>query len=307
MKKKKVLITGGSGLLGINWALAIKDNYDVVLGLHSKEVILEGVETIKIDIENIEVFRKEIDKMSPDIIVHTAGMTNVEQCENDFDMAEYINCTLSKNIATICNEKNIKLIHISTDHLYDGREKNLTENDFTCPVNVYGKTKLEGERVVFEECPDSLIVRTNFFGWGGPYKQSFSDWIVSNLRAGNKIKLFDDVFYTPILIDKLACVSMKFIAGNVKGIVNIVGDERISKYDFCSKLAKEFELPEDLIERAKIASSKCLTLRPLDMSLSNQYAQSLHGGKIGNVNEYLTELKAQENNGREKIVRNAFR
>lgn len=303
---QKVLITGGSGLLGINWGLAIKDSYNVVLGLHNKSVKLQGIETIRIDVESIKNFRKVVDSLSPNIIIHTVGMTSVEQCEDAPDIASYLNCTLAENVATVCSEKNIKLIHISTDHLYSGCYMNLTEKDLTQPINVYGKTKLMGEVMVSEIYPKALIVRTNFFGWGGPYKQSFSDWIIFNLREGSKLNLFDDVFFTPILIDKLASVSMNFIDSNVEGIVNIVGDERISKYDFCSKIADQFNLPNYLFVRDKIVNSKRLALRPHDMSLSNKYAQSLYGSGLGNVDDFIAELNSQEKNGRKKIVANAF-
>jgi len=303
---KKVLITGGSGLLGINWAFAIKNNYNVVLGLHNREVVLDDVGTVKIDIENIQVFRDLVKQISPDIIIHAAGMTNVDQCETDEKMAEYLNCQLPENVASVCNEYNIKLAFISTDHLYDGSKENVTEKEATCPVNVYGKTKLKGENVSAKACSNSLIIRTNFFGWGGPYKRSFSDWVINNLREGNKIKLFDDVFYTPILIDRLASVSMKLIESGQSGVVNIVGDDRVSKYDFANKIVTRFSLPQHLIERAKMTDSDFLTVRPKDMSLSNKYAQTLLKSSLGNIDEYISELKRQEESGRAKKVLEAF-
>jgi dTDP-4-dehydrorhamnose reductase len=306
MKMQKVLITGGSGLLGVSWGLAIKNNYKVILGLHNKSVKIEGIETITLDIENIKCFRATVDKVCPDIIVHSAGMTSVEQCEGNPDMASYLNSTLAENVATVCSEKNIKLIHISTDHLYDGSKANVTERELTCPINAYGISKLKGEMAVAKAYPESLIVRTNFFGWGGPYKQSFSDWVIDNLRAGNKIKAFDDVFYTPILIDRLVFIAMSFIESDVKGRVNIVGDERISKYVFCCKISKQFNLPQNLIEKAKIADANQLTRRPKDMSLSNEYAQTLYGEKIGTIDDFIFKLKTQEEAGMAKIVRNSF-
>lgn len=303
---QKVLITGGSGLLGVNWALAIREKYHVILGLHEKKVSIEGVDAVHINLENIEALKNAIDSLRPDIIVHTAGMTNVDQCEHDYELANLLNFSLCKNIATVCNESHIKLIHISTDHLYDGSKKNITEQDLTCPINVYGTTKLKGEEIVAKICPKALIARTNFFGWGGPYKQSFSDWIIDSLRAGRKIKAFDDVFYSPILIDKLANVAMSFLADNVTGVVNIVGDERISKYDFCQNIVKKFDLPENLVERSKIADAQFLTQRPQDMSLSNQYAQTLYGKTLGDIDDYVAQLKAQEESGLAKIVKEAF-
>lgn len=303
---KKVLITGGAGLLGINWGQCIKNKHRVVLGLHDTKVTLKGIETLNMDIESEEAARYSIDKISPDLVIHAAGMTSVDLCEKNPETAEYVNCTLSKNIAIICKEKKIKLLHISTDHLYDGIKKNITETETPSPLNVYGKTKLNGERAIASIYPETLIIRTNFFGWGGPNKQSFSDWIIYNLRKGNKIKAFDDVFYTPILIDRLVEVSMKLVDNNITGIVNIVGDERISKYEFCKKIQMHFDLPENLIEKAKIKDVDSLTLRPLDMSLSNHYVQMLYGEKMGGVDEFIRVLKYQEDTGRPQIFKEAF-
>ena len=132
--------------------------------------------TYKIDRDNIKKIVKDVN------FVEIYINTSVEECEENPDAGFHVNCTLAANVATICSEKGIKLIHVSTDHLFDGEKRYLTESDPVCPVNTYGKTKLAGEQAVSEIYPEALIVRTNFFGWGGPYKHSFSDWIIQSLR-----------------------------------------------------------------------------------------------------------------------------
>ena len=304
--KSRVLITGGSGLLGINWALSIKDRYEVISSYCSHKFTLPGIETVFFDADNISQYKKLISDISPDIIIHSAGLTSVEVCEEKKDLANKLNVVFSRDIAEICENKNIKLIHISTDHLYDGKLSYYEELTETSPLNIYGKTKLEAEKTVLVNNPEALIVRTNFYGWGTPYKHSFSDWIINNLRNNNAIKLFDDVFYTPIIIEVLANISMSLIESNKKGIVNIVGDERLSKYQFAEKITEVFNLDPGLLIRSSIEENTGLVKRPKDMSLSNKYLKNITGHDMGRVNEHLEILFAQENKGMPDIIKKAF-
>ena len=117
---KTALITGGSGLLALNWALAIKGQYNVVLALHNRDIEVRGVKTIFFSLGDKESIKKVFQKYSPDIVIHTAGLTNIEECEKDKELAKYVNVKIAKNIATVCRDSNVKLVHISTDHLFSG-------------------------------------------------------------------------------------------------------------------------------------------------------------------------------------------
>lgn len=99
---------------------------------------------------------------------------------------------------------------------------------------------------------------------------------------------------------------MNLIKKDIAGIVHVVGDERISKYDFCHKLAKKFDLPVSLIERGRFSDTNNLVLRPHDMSLSNEYVKLLHGTSLGDIDDFLTDLNAQERRGRAEVVAKGF-
>ena len=227
--QKKVLITGGSGLLAINWALSIRNNYTVTLLLHQKKISLSGVDTDVASLDSLDECLSVLVKHQPDIVVHTAGLTNIEECESNPDLAQEVNVDLAKNIAIACSDQVIKLVHISTDHLFSGDQKLATEESITNPVNIYGETKLLGEQQVLENCQDALIVRTNFFCWGAKYHQSFSDFILNKLKNNKQLNLFSDVYFTPILVDELVKKTHRLIDLNAIGIFNIVGSERMSK------------------------------------------------------------------------------
>ena len=161
--KKKVLITGGSGLLAVNWALSIRDKYAVTLILHHKKISLSGVDKDIVSLDSLDECSSVLAKHQPDIVIHTAGLANVEECDSDPDLAQEVNVDLARNIAIVCNLQGIKLVHISTDHLFSGNQELATEESITNPVNIYGETKLQSEQQVLENCKDALIVRTNFY------------------------------------------------------------------------------------------------------------------------------------------------
>jgi len=300
MVKNRILITGGSGLLALNWAYAMREKHLIILGLHQRKISLTGTQIALLYLESLDNLSRQFEVLQPEIVVHTAGLTNVEKCQLDPILAYQLNVVLATNIAKICTIFKVPLIHISTDHLFSGYSSFADESLLTSPVNVYGSTKAEAELRVLDENPEALIIRTNFFGWGTNYRQSFSDLIIDRLREKKEIELFDDVFYTPILIEVLAQAAHDLIAMNAKGIFNIVGGQRISKFTFGLTLAQVFGLDDALIKPTQIAMKSLLVKRPLDMSLSNKKAVSFLGRELGTIDDYLSQLRQLEKDGMAK-------
>jgi len=292
--QQKVLITGGSGLLAVNWALSIRDKYEVVLILHKRKIYMSGVEIDTISLESKEDCRSILNKHKPDIVINTVGLASVEECEKQPKIAHKLHVEIPSNIATTCNDLSVKLIHISTDHLFSGKNQMSFEDEITDPVNIYAKTKSQGELKVQNNCKSALIVRTNFFGWGTKYRRSFSDFILDSLKNNNEVELFKDVFYTPILIDELVSRTHELIDMGAKGVFNIVGNERLSKYEFGLKLANFYELDIDLIKAIKLENKTELKKRPKDMSLSNRKLCEALRCEIPSIDEQLNTLKMQE-------------
>lgn len=293
----RIFITGGSGLLAINWALALRSRYEVTLGLHEREISLAGVQAMRIDLESVDHLVRAFETMQPQIVIHTAGLTSVEICEAEPELAQRVNVGLASNVAQACAKLELQLVHISTDHLFTGEDSSVDETCPVMPVNVYGRTKAEAELRVQEACSRALVVRTNFYGWGPSYRRSFSDIIIESLRAGKELTLFQDVYYSPILVDAAVKAVHDLLDRKVIGIVNVVGDERISKHEFGLKLAREFNLDTSLIKSGSITDRRSLVQRPHDMSLSNQKIRELLGRKLGDVEEHIAKLHQQEQNG----------
>lgn len=295
--KPRILITGGSGLLALNWAMAMRRSNTVTLGFHNREVTLADVKTRKIDLESVDGLVREFETANPQIVVHTAGLTNVEECEIRPQLAQYINVELAANVAQACAELGLPMIHISTDHLFTGESPFVDESCMVAPINVYAQTKAEAEHRVLEAHPQALVIRTNFYGWGTSYRHSFSDTVIEALRAGKELTLFQDVFYTPILAETLALSSHELVNLKANGIFHVVGDDRISKYEFGLKIAQQFNLDSSLINSGYLADRPGMVSRPHDMSLSNQKTCKLLGRKLGGVGEHLARLHQQEQNG----------
>lgn len=292
---KKLLITGGSGLLASNWAYLAHKNYKVLLGLHHRKIEIDEIEVVQLSLNNIDKLYKDLNTIQPDIVINTAAITSIEKCEQNYFKAKKINTEAASNIANICELLKIKLVHISTDHIFSGESSRYDEEYQPKPVNNYAKSKYQGELKVRENNPSSLVVRTNFYGWGPKYRQSFSDFIINQLRASNELNLYTDVFYTPIIIDELVSCVNDLLHLNESGVFNIVGSERISKYEFGIRLAKSFNLSNLKIHPITYKEQKNNVRRPQDMSLSNTKLISIIGREVQNLNDQLANLKTKEN------------
>jgi dTDP-4-dehydrorhamnose reductase len=300
----RILITGGSGLLALNWALTVRDRFSVTLGLHERDVSLAGVQTRKIDLESVDHLVRVFDELAPQVVIHTAGLTNVEKCESEPLLAHHVNVRLAENVAQACFKVGIQLVHVSTDHLFSGHESLVDEIHPVAPINVYGRTKAEAESRVLDTHPLALVIRTNFYAWGTSYRCSFSDIVIEALQAGKELTLFEDVFYTPILAEVAIRAVHDLIDLKATGIFNVVGDERISKCEFGFKIAGELNLDPHGIIPGLLTDQVTLIQRPHDMSLSNQKIRDLLGRQLDGVDKHLNRLMQQEREGVAREMRN---
>ncbi len=295
--KRNVLITGGSGLLALNWALIARERHSVVLGMHDRMVSLPGTHSVRLDLASDAALERVLGEFAPALVVHAAGLTNVEACEANPALAQHINVDLSRAVGRACAKSGARLAHISTDHLFSDGASSADEQRPVSPTNVYGRTKAEAEQRVLEAYPEALVVRTNFYGWGPSYRPSFSDTILHALRSGATINLFHDVSYNPILCEPLVDTVHELIEHRAAGIFNVVSDDRISKHEFGLRLAAHFGLDAAQIKAVSLADQAGLVRRPLDLSLSNQKACDVLGRKLGGIDEQLQRLLQQEKTG----------
>lgn len=295
--KPTLFITGISGLLGLNAALQCRSRFHVAGCYHSHPVGIEGVEAFRLDVADAAAVASALRQRRPDVVLHTAGLANVDACETRPALAARLNVEAAQHVARAARAAGARLIHISTDHLFSGEESMVSETEAPQPLNEYARTKLEAERVVAGHCPDALIVRTNFFGWGTPARQSFSDWILQSLAGGETLNMFTDVFYTPILINDLVEAALALLDKGATGIFNVAGSERLSKYEFGVQAARLYAYSDDRIRPARAENFPFKARRPLDMSLSVAKAEAALGRPLPSVAESLRGLRRLQSQG----------
>lgn len=294
--KPTILLTGGSGLLAVNWAVKMRNIYNVVLLLHERQIKLEGVISVAADIESFDKLSSILLKYQPVVVVHTAGLTSVEVCEHDPLLANRINVEISANVASVTRHLGVKMVHISTDHLFDGTKALLSEDTEPSTCNVYAYTKAIAEKRVIENNESALIIRTNFYGWGTSYRKSFSDMIIFSLRNSKEINLYHNVYYSPIYMSDLIHIVHKLMDNGAEGIYNVVSDNRISKFEFGILLANEFGLDKKWITKSELIQNTSIVKRPFDMSLCNKKATEFTGVRIGKVEDHIKRMKIEEKN-----------
>jgi dTDP-4-dehydrorhamnose reductase len=285
-----VLVTGGSGLLGVNWAVTMRDRVEATLAMHGRMVEVPGVRSLALDLAHEDAIVRQVEALGVQLVVHTAGLTSVEACEADPSLARHVNVEIAATVARACARAGVALAHISTDHLFGGDRTMITETDPVTPTNVYGRTKAEAEGRVLDALPEALVVRTNFYGWGPRYRRSFSDHILDTVRAGGQVTLFHDVTYCPSLAQPLIEAIHDLAARGANGICHVVGDEVMTKLEFGTRLLRRFVLPESAIIPCSIADKPGLVQRPLQMGLSNARATQLLGRRIGGPDKHLDLL-----------------
>ena len=331
--KKRVLITGVSGLLGNNLAFCLRENYKILGLYNAHEVEIEGIATEKVDLSREDEVRAVINRFKPEVIVHCAAISDIEYCEGHQDLADRVNVLGTKTLVDQMGNNQTKLIYISTDTVYNATHKQiLREDDEIGPVNHYGQTKYAGEQEALKR-DNVLVLRTNIFGWNIQNKFSIAEWVIHQLLQNKEIQGFSDAVFSSIYTFDLANILDKIIEKDLKGIYNCCSRTSMSKYDFARRIAKYFQLDETLIKKAsvddygfkakrgkylamdagKIESALGIQLPSLEESIKNFYIDHQHGlpDKIKSVDyphlDYIPYGRQHVNNDDIRAVINVLK
>jgi dTDP-4-dehydrorhamnose reductase len=244
---------------------------------------------VLLDLTDIQGVSAAIAGSQPDVIVHSAALTDVDKCENDKDLAYRINVLGTKAVAEAAEAFGAHLIYISTDYVFDGVQGNYSEADEVRPINYYGQTKLIGEKYC------SCVARTCVIYGSRPAsgKVNFALWIINKLRARETIRIVTDQYLTPTLNTNLAEMVLEMADKRLGGIYHLAGATRISRYDFAVRLAREFGLDESLISPSKMADMKWAARRPDDSSLCTAKAALCLDHKPYEIGEAFRVLRSE--------------
>jgi len=284
----RIFVTGGSGLLGYRIAeLALEKGYEVYSGYcHNKPLAGEAV---KIDLSDPASAFEVTREVKPDVVMHTAALTDVDMCEKEKELAFKINVEGTKAIAEAARKLNSFLIYVSTDYVFDGNKGMYRENDETNPVNYYGYTKLLGER--YCDC----IARTCVIYGAKPAsgKVNFVLWLIDKLRNGEKVRITTDQYITPTLNTNLARMMLEIAEKELKGVFHLAGATRVSRFEFAKAVADVFDLDKTLIMPSKMDELNWIAKRPKDSSLDTSKAAGMLEEKPYDLRKALKVLREE--------------
>ncbi len=266
MTKKRLLITGISGLLGSNLAYRLSDRYTIAGFYHSHPIHMHAIETRSVDLRYSVPTEAEVKTIQPDVIIHCAAQANVDDCEHNKELAWDLNVKCTKNLLAACRKLPAKFIYISTDLVYGGFRGNYNEKSPVKPRNYYALTKIEAERAVSSHS-HSLILRTNFFGWNVIPKLSLAEWVVEELSQGRSIQGFTDAYFSSLYTFDFAELIHGSIQKGLSGIYNCGSSSSLSKYHFLVEVARSTGLDESLIRPVSIDASGLKAVRGKNLSL----------------------------------------
>ena len=273
--KKKLLITGSLGMLGGNIAFELKNRYEI-FGMDKCFPDPELKNQFKIDLTKKDEISKVICEIEPDLVIHCAALTNVDFCEDNYELARITNALAVRDLVRSLDARS-RFIYISTDSVFDGKKGDYSESDPPSPLNHYAKTKLEGEWFVEQESLNYSIIRTNIFGVNRIKGESFAEWVYNSLRRKQAINMFTDVIFSPITVTRLTFFIEKLLNSDFIGRINIGTENPISKYDFGAKMAGFLGLDVSLIKPASVDMAQFKARRPKNTSLNLKNAESIIG------------------------------
>ncbi len=283
---KRIAVLGAKGMLG-----------QAVTSIAGRENIFDvkGFDVVDADITVPESVIKMYDEFSPDAVINCAAFTDVDGCEAQREMAIKVNAEGVGNVASEAAKRNALVIHISTDYIFNGTSHiPYKEGDIPSPQNYYGKSKLEGEKLLRERTDNHLILRTEWlYGQGG---KNFVFAMLEKQKKGETINVVDDQIGSPTLTDEVVRAIISLLKKECRGIYNFTSSGKCSWYEFAKRIFEisglkadlhpvksvEFNLPAvrpkySVLDCSKIERDAGLAIKRWDESLTEfLYSLDLH-------------------------------
>ncbi len=289
--QQPIVITGLSGLLGSNLAhTCVAAGFPASGIIHQHTVNILGVSQVAADLSAAyDLALEGVGERG--FLIHCAAATNVDWCEQNEAKARLINVEATRRLASQATRSGWRFVYISTDSVFDGARGEYSEDDVPEPLNVYARSKLDGEQAALAEAPDALIIRTNFYGQNRAAKLSLAEWLLDRLSAGARIDGFADVIVSPLFVNDLASLILKLALTGQTGVFHLGASDHCSKYDFAMKIARVFGLDTSLVTRSSIQSFPLVAKRSLNTSLDTVKAARALGCKLPTVNEGIQRFR----------------
>ncbi len=268
MNKRRILITGASGLLGLNLALEAAQEHTVFGQVYSHPLKTEAFTVIQEDLLAPGAVQRLLDTTQPDWVIHCAALANVDACESNPLQARQLNSELPKKLAHYVARGGARLLHVSTDAVFDGERGDYSESDSPNPLSIYAQSKLDGEVEVAAANPGAIIARVNLFGWSLSGARSLAEFFFNNLLSGKPMMGFTDVYFCPLLANHLAKIFLDMLARQLGGLYHVVSPACVSKYQFGVQIARTFGFDESLIAAKSVVEAGLKAARSPNLTLN---------------------------------------
>lgn len=297
-EKMKILITGGTGLLGkhlIQRRLPKSEIAAIYIGNYIMQDY-DNVKYFKIDVRNSDVQSELFNSFRPDVVIHTAAVGSPDFAEKNRELTWDINVRGTQNLLANSEGVNSAFIYISSNGIYDGENAPYNEDSSAIPVNIYGEIKLQAEAVIRNSKLKTAIVRPILmYGWNHPFeRQNIVTQAITRLRQGEKVFVYNDVYCNPLYADSCAIAIWKIISEDKYDTYNIAGADRVSVFDLIKKVAHIFQLNEKLVHPVQEGYFNELVKRPKDTTFATEkMIQRLNYMPLS-LKEGLTHMKSEQ-------------
>ena len=286
---KRILVTGGGGLLAYQLRKLAPQDLELVFVGHAE-----------FELTNQDLMARRLAELRPEAVINTAAYNLVDRCEIERDLSWAVNATGPQKLAELCAEKNIRLVHYSTDYVFDGAKKSpYIETDPSNALNHYATGKLAGEQAVLRTSPAHLVLRTSWvFDWHPTQTKTFIHTILKMAREGKPMKSATDQASVPTFASDLAQWTLELVRGGATGLFHAVNDEGLSRFDWAKSILAEAHcqglIPSEPPVESVLSSYFNTTMRRPDYTvMSNGKLSRQLGRNLGSWRNGLTKMLAQ--------------
>lgn len=285
---------GGSGLLGQHLVGEAKARGLPVRATYSSDAIPGG---IRMDLSDLVGVIETLRRLRPNVVFLAGAMTDVDGCEANRDYAAVVNAEAPGEIAKACAPLRARLVHFSTDYVFDGSAKvPYSEKTAPKPVNVYGQTKLAGEQKVREALPTALLLRTSAnFGWNRLRKKTNAvTWILERLRRKESVSLFTDQWISPSYVPDVARIAFDLLDRRAQGIFHIASKDCLSRLEIGQAVCKVFGFPDTFLKPIRLSDLQLRAARPRRTCLATTKVERFLDIRVPALADSLMHMREHE-------------
>ncbi len=291
----KLMVTGADGFVAGSVVGQSSPDWDVcALALAPVPYERPGLTWHVFDLRDTERLKRVFAAFAPDVVIHTAAMADIDFCEANKDAAEAVNVGVTQTVAQLCREHNAKMIFLSTDTVFDGKQGMYIESDTPAPLNFYGETKVRGEQIVSGTVDRHVITRLSLV-MGLPVIGAGNSFLAKTIEAmknGREVGFPDEEIRTPVDVITLGRAFLELADSEYTGFLHLSGMDRLNRFAMAQRIAERLGYSKDLVIVKNPSAIPGRAPRPRDVSLDNRRAQQILKTPMRNLDDALNLVLA---------------